>query len=375
VPPSHSSLAPARPRSAPARSVVRIADVAVWYGARSGGIRTYLDAKARFAATTGALEHHLVVPAARERHTRGRHELPGVLVERTNGYRLPTNVRPLLRTLRAIQPDVVLLHDSHWWPATVVHYARTLGAAVVAVHHASAEGAAIGKPGPEAGWRAALSAWQRRLYRRVDAVMAAAPLDAETTDAPVIPLRFGLDPSFRPGLDQPRRTHVLYVGRLSAEKGIELLLQATASGPGPGSLRLVGCGPAQRQLRRQAERLGIAARVEFAPFIPDPGALRDEYAQAACVVVPGGHETFGLVAVEAAASGARVVASSAVPSALLARDLIHTFAPGNPASLADAIARASAATPDALSALRLARRLTWTHAFEAELADLEALPR
>ena len=41
---------------------LRIADVALFYGERSGGIRTYLEAKARFAARTGAFEHHLVVP-------------------------------------------------------------------------------------------------------------------------------------------------------------------------------------------------------------------------------------------------------------------------------------------------------------------------
>ena len=75
---------------------LRIADVAVWYGTRSGGIRTYLDAKANVALGYGAFEHHLVVPAAHEQHADGRHELPGVMVGRANGYRMPLDARPLL---------------------------------------------------------------------------------------------------------------------------------------------------------------------------------------------------------------------------------------------------------------------------------------
>ena len=41
---------------------LRVVDVAMWYGERSGGIRTYLDAKTAFARRTGAFEHRLVVP-------------------------------------------------------------------------------------------------------------------------------------------------------------------------------------------------------------------------------------------------------------------------------------------------------------------------
>ena len=46
---------------------LRVVDVAIWYGERSGGIRTYLDAKSAFARRTGAFEHRLVVPGPRAR--------------------------------------------------------------------------------------------------------------------------------------------------------------------------------------------------------------------------------------------------------------------------------------------------------------------
>ena len=51
-------------RTAAARPVepFRVVDVAVFYGERSGGIRTYLDAKAAYAQRTGAFDHRLIVP-------------------------------------------------------------------------------------------------------------------------------------------------------------------------------------------------------------------------------------------------------------------------------------------------------------------------
>ena len=38
----------------------------MFYGERSGGIRTYLDAEARHARATGAFEHHVLVPGRSE---------------------------------------------------------------------------------------------------------------------------------------------------------------------------------------------------------------------------------------------------------------------------------------------------------------------
>ena len=57
-------------RAAPGRAPapLRVADVALFYGERSGGIRTYLDAKAAWAQASGLIEHHVVVPGRVERH-------------------------------------------------------------------------------------------------------------------------------------------------------------------------------------------------------------------------------------------------------------------------------------------------------------------
>src|SRR5438552_2718894 len=85
---------------------LRVVDVALFYGERSGGIRTYLDAKAAYAQASGSFEHHAIVPGRRERHDGTHHELRALSVAASNGYRLPLGTGQLEHTLREIAPDV-----------------------------------------------------------------------------------------------------------------------------------------------------------------------------------------------------------------------------------------------------------------------------
>ena len=153
----------ALPRGAPLRDAGPVvADVALFYGERSGGIRTYLNEKARFAAAAHAFEHHVIVPGRAERHHDGRHELPSLRLAASNGYRLPLGAGALKETLRALRPDFVLLHDPFWRPHGVAQLAHRMGARVVAVHHASPALNAAAIRGPDALYIPLL----RRVYRR-----------------------------------------------------------------------------------------------------------------------------------------------------------------------------------------------------------------
>jgi alpha-1,6-mannosyltransferase len=151
------------------------------------------------------------------------------------------------------------------------------------------------------------------------------------------------------------------------------LLEAAARARGPWRLHLVGTGPAERALAARARRLAIAGRVLFLPWVPDRPRLSRLYAEASCVAMPGAHETFGLVALEAAASGANVVACENAPSAALVGDLAETFAPGDASGLLAAIERARRRDPDLRAATELASAHSWERAFEDELRDLGRL--
>lgn len=344
------------------RRALRVVDVALFYGERSGGIRTYLREKQAFAAECEQIEHHLLVPGAVG---------PTVPFNHANGYRLPLGGRGLLQALDHLEPDVVLLHDPFWKAREVCRLVHLHGGAVVMVHHGSAALDAAALPGPSPVYERALRGWLRRTYDEVDAVMAACDPFEDTGRPASFPLRFGLNPAFRPHPGVTRGDHVLYAGRIAREKGIFTLLEAAAQSREPWPLHVVGSGPARPAVVARARELGLRDRLRVLPYLADPRALARAYAAARCVVMPGPLETFGLVAFEAAACAAPVVACRTAPSAAISG--AHTFSPGHAGELSRAIERARQATPDPAAAAAYAARHTWERALTAELRDLEAL--
>jgi glycogen synthase len=125
----------------------------------------------------------------------------------------------------------------------------------------------------------------------------------------------GVDPNdLRPSGDlqalrrefaEPHEKLVLLVGRLVYEKGFQLALDAL-----PDVIRQVGnvrflvagSGTHEGELRSQAERLGLSSHGTFLGWIGDD-ALHSLYRIADLCVVPSIYEPFGLVALEAMASG------------------------------------------------------------------------
>jgi D-inositol-3-phosphate glycosyltransferase len=108
---------------------------------------------------------------------------------------------------------------------------------------------------------------------------------------------------------------LLFVGRIQPLKGLEVAVEALhRMRHGDGVLLVVG-GPSGAEgdaelarVRARLDRLGLADRVRFVP--PQPHHLLSTYYRAADVcVVPSRSESFGLVALEAAACGTPVVAA------------------------------------------------------------------
>ena len=111
---------------------------------------------------------------------------------------------------------------------------------------------------------------------------------------------------FTPGGTRHAR-RLLFVGRLNAQKGIALLLDALAAMREPAELDVIGDGTDREALREQAARLGIGSRVHWHGALPQPRLL-DFYRAATALVVPSREEGFGLVAVEAQLCETPVVA-------------------------------------------------------------------
>jgi glycosyltransferase involved in cell wall biosynthesis len=158
---------------------------------------------------------------------------------------------------------------------------------------------------------------------------------------------------FTPG-DEPR-TGLLFVGRLDQQKALDTALRALPRLRGLAAtlpLRVVGVGPAEPELRRLAEELGVAARVTWEGRVPH-AELVAHYRRAAALLVPGRDEGLGLVAVEGQLAGAPVVAAASGGLVDVVRDgeTGRTFPVGDPAALAHAVEEVVA---DPAAAARLA---------------------
>ncbi len=107
---------------------------------------------------------------------------------------------------------------------------------------------------------------------------------------------------------------VLAVGRIEPLKGLDILIRSLAEMSDREGVALYIIGGDERaaaeiaRLRAVAEQVGVADAVRFLGPRPHE-ALVDYYAAADVVAVPSFYESFGLVAVEAMASGVPVVAS------------------------------------------------------------------
>jgi glycosyltransferase involved in cell wall biosynthesis/O-antigen/teichoic acid export membrane protein len=149
-----------------------------------------------------------------------------------------------------------------------------------------------------------------RSHRHLVAVSAdlGADLAARNPAARVTVVPNGLpDEAFFPRA-APRR-HAVYLGRLeSAQKGLDLLLQAWAAVPeSDDELVVAGDGPDEDALRILARELGIEHRVRFIGRVAAEDRF-DLLASAKVVVMPSRYETFGMVAAESLAVATPVVA-------------------------------------------------------------------
>lgn len=96
---------------------------------------------------------------------------------------------------------------------------------------------------------------------------------------------------------------VAFVGRLSPEKGVDLLLEALARLPAGFRLAVAGSGAQRQELQAQAQRLSVSRRVTFLGRV-ERHQLAEFLSACDCLVLPSRstpvwREQFGLVLVEA----------------------------------------------------------------------------
>lgn len=151
-------------------------------------------------------------------------------------------------------------------------------------------------------------------------------------------------------------TYLLYMGRLSPEKGVSTLLRAYEHLNNPIPLKVVGEGQERKSLELYARMKGIP--VSFCGYLTGQ-ALSDALDGAKAVVLPSEcYENAPLTILEAFASGKPVLGSNIGGIPEMIEDGVNgfLFEPFNPPSLARSINRLCSLPEDAIISMGIAGR-------------------
>ncbi len=373
---------------------MRIVQLANFYGPRSGGLRTALHHLGAGYASAGN-EVVLIVPGRRrsEQVLPGgvlRITLPALAIPWTGGYRA-ADPRRVADVLAGLRPDVLEVSDRLTLRG-FGRWARKREVASVMISHERLD-RLLGQilPGPMA--RRAADAANRRTAADFDMVVCTtefARAEFARIEAPnvqLVPLGVDLEtftPHRRDGGLRARygageSPLLVHCGRLSVEKRVDRSIEALGALRRDGvDARLVvaGDGPRRESLERRARGLPLLTdgrpAVHFTGFITDRTHLATLLASADVSLAPGPHETFGLAALEALASGTPVVASRSSALADIVTGDCGAVAANDPADFARAVTDVLVRpTADRRRAARTrAEQFTWSAAVSGMLSVL-----
>jgi glycogen(starch) synthase len=274
--------------------------------------------------------------------TRGGEESPaqelanGVVVHRIREPKRPTDLGEFVTWVERMNSDMLaagvelgdryefdLVHGHDWLVANACdHLAKRFDAPLVTTIHAT-------EYGRHQGWvdkhpQTYIHGVERWIVNRSQRVIACSHYMREqivdifgVAEKRISVIPNGIDPDdlqaqspaelerLRSEFAAPEEKLVLLIGRLVYEKGFQLALEAMPRviEEAPGTRFLVaGSGTHEAELHRQAEELGLMEHGTFLGWIGDD-VLHSLYRIADLTVVPSIYEPFGLVALEAMASG------------------------------------------------------------------------
>lgn len=247
------------------------------------------------------------------------------------GLALLANWTPLERAVGG-PIEIVHAHNPHY--AHGLTWARLRAPLVVSVH-GSFKVTPLERPLLE------------RVFARAEAVIAinepARKQSVELGAKPenVVVVHTGIDPTVFFPRAIPRETEILFVGRLVAWKGVDVLIRALGqlSKANPAwRLRIVGGGPERAALEELARSLGIADRVVFEGERAQSD-LPSVYSRARVSVVPHRFDSFGKSVIESMACGTPVVGTDHdIPEKLAHVGRFYPVARADdPAALANAL--------------------------------------
>ncbi|QEO15998.1 glycosyltransferase family 4 protein [Agromyces intestinalis] len=346
-------------------------------------------------------EVHVMAPAASRKHGTWTeiHEGQEITAHRLLSWRwyphdwlrfaLPWRIKQnSARVIDAVKPDVVHFQSHIVVGRGLSIEAQKRGIRIIGTNHFMPENMLEFTLIPKAWQEWAIGlAWKaaRRTFGRAEAVTtptlrAAQFLEKSTGLNGVHAISCGIDAQrYAPNWQPRNENRILFVGRVTGEKQIDVLLRAVTKLPAEldAKVEIVGGGDQLRNLQHLAQELGLADRVTFTGYVTDE-ELRDAYHRASVLAMPSIAELQSIVTMEAMASALPVVAANAMALPHLVHDGEngYLFEPSNPDDLAAKLRTVLEASPDEYRALKEGSiRLIAAHDITRTLSTFESLYR
>ena len=364
-------------------------DFSGFYTPTGGGIRTYHQAKLDWFASQDLHNYVLLHPGPRFAVERVSPHASTIAVYGgtiRGGYRLPMDFRRIREVVAGLRPDVLETGDPWVSGPLGLLFKRWGYARMVSSFYHSDPIRTYLEPWTRLGVatktiRENLGRWCEgrffRVQRMYDVTLTSSAWIQEMLRGRgvtrTLRVPFGVDPAFLEvgRARQPRRprTRLLYVGRLQADKAIDLLIDAVPDllHLDAVELTIVGDGPEAARI----ERL-VSPRVRLTGFVTSRQQLARIFSAHDVLLAPGPYETFGLGPLEGLAAGLSVVAPDAGGTRELLKGLSapHIFKRDNRDDFVRAVRAAVSADPaaDAHDGIALAERYgTWPQAIGREI--------
>jgi glycosyltransferase involved in cell wall biosynthesis len=346
-------------------------------------------------------EVHVVAPAASRKTGTWTetHEGQQMTVHRLTSWRwyphdwlrfaLPWTInKNAARIIDAVKPDVIHSQSYLIVGRGLSNEAAKRGIRIIATNHLMPENALEFTLLPDR-FREGLVRWAWKLARGnlslAEAVTtptrrAADFLEKYTGLQGVHAISCGIDAHmYTPSFEPRTENRILFVGRVTGEKQIDVLIKAFATlDPSLNAqLEIVGGGDQKRNLENLAAQLGLGDRVTFTGYVSDE-ELRATYTRATVLAMPSIAELQSIVTMEAMASALPIVAANAMALPHLVHDGAngYLFEPGNVSELADRLTDVLTASEDKLTSMkRESLRMIKAHDIQRTLSTFESMYR
>ncbi|BDV32186.1 glycosyltransferase [Microbacterium terricola] len=262
------------------------------------------------------------------------------------------------RVLDEVKPDVVHIQSHIVIGRGLAREARKRGIPIVATNHVMAENIVdfttlppvLDKVVVKLAWDDAKRTLDMARAVTTPTRKAADFLEATIAIDGVVPVSCGIDASnYTPDLTPRDANRMVFVGRLTTEKQIDVVLHALARlDPALDvTFDIVGNGDQRRNLEQLVHQLGLDERVTFHGRTSDE-ELRAVLSRASVFVIASIAELQSIATMEAMASGLPIVAANAVALPHLVHDGEngYLFAPGDVDDLVGKLTAVLTATPE-----------------------------